>query len=200
MTITSVSVVMTVMVLNIHHSGPVRKELPDVIRQVLIKRYKLPPLKKSVSLNSSNKTVTMNSQGHRYHQAYPRDGQTYICNLAGQENPTQRENYERDTSQEPEQTGVDHANNSNFNIINNISADSQIMFNKSALHYQILQTLNNFILKHDTDDRQARVIQEWRLLASLIDAILFWFFFLATSVSSFTLLIGIPYYNRDADT
>lgn len=38
MAITSVSVIMTVIVLNFHYRGPIRKEMPNWIKQFLLKR------------------------------------------------------------------------------------------------------------------------------------------------------------------
>ncbi|KAK6019727.1 hypothetical protein OSTOST_14628 [Ostertagia ostertagi] len=60
------------------------------------------------------------------------------------------------------------------------------------LQVKLLRTLQILIKRQENEDASERMANEWRHVAQVIDRLLFWIFFVATTIITFVLLVLIP--------
>jgi len=56
----------------------------------------------------------------------------------------------------------------------------------------MLVALRRIVSRYETDDAAAQLLHDWRLLAVVVDQILFWVFLVATVSSTLLTLVVIP--------
>ncbi|XP_033749116.1 LOW QUALITY PROTEIN: neuronal acetylcholine receptor subunit alpha-10-like [Pecten maximus] len=202
MTLTSLSVMMTVFVLNLHHRGPNRVEVPPWIR--------------SLCLGKMQSIFCINDEKKCSSYLTPRESKfirtmslkVTLDNIAQElQNEIQMENGMADTVvTEREGTTIhDHrTSDGRFNgdgRFNAGSSDSLRRHHRPPLtrghsnnkaHDEIIQALKRILEKHEKEDRDYEVVQDWRRVAQVVDRVLFWIFFLGTFTSTLIILVITP--------
>ena len=212
MTLTSMSVIMTVFVLNLHHRGPNKRRVPRWIKEMLVN--KISPF---LCLSESDE----------FTERYYRDDR-FIKNMSlkitldniqqALENESQLENNANNlrettvtfTDNHVSVNSVPHTQSVRTNLYPNMqstqastSGPQQLNDNHrrhkrrtnstiSKTNDEILQSLKRILEKHEKEDKDYEMIQDWRRVAQVIDRILFIIFFLATLWSTIGILIIAP--------
>ena len=216
MTLTSMSVIMTVFVLNLHHRGPNKRRVPHWIKEILVN--KISPF---LCLSESDELTD------RYYNSEDR----FIKNMSlkitldniqqALESETQLENninnlrdttvtfadnhvsvnsvphtqavrtnlYPTMQTLPPQNTSPSVQQNSNDNHRRHKRRTNSTI---SKTNDEILHSLKRILEKHEKEDKDYEMIQDWRRVAQVIDRILFIIFFLATLWSTIGILIIRP--------
>ena len=214
MTLTSMSVIMTVFVLNLHHRGPNKRRVPHWLKEILVN--KISPF---LCLSESDEFT------ERYYNSEDR----FIKNMSlkitldsiqqALENETQLENNLnnlRETTvtfadNHVSVNSVPHTQTVRTNVYptmqslptQNASTSAQQNDNHrrhkrrtnstiSKTNDEILQSLKRILEKHEREDKDYEMIKDWRRVAQVIDRILFIIFFLATTWSTIGILVIAP--------
>ena len=185
MAMTSLSIVLTVFVLQLHHVGPHQKPVPNWIRKVVI--------------DYISKILCMRSHlasyyGYDYKDCKERMtlGTTTSCNRREEmcltsfmENIDYKEsnNCNGRLNQSPLHLsrgpgGLDHDGKNN--------AKGGVKYDRISKHLKIL------VSKHDSEDEYQDIINEWRLVAHIMDRFLFWLFLIGSILSSVSILVFRP--------
>lgn len=200
MTITSVSVVMTVVVLNFHYCGPNRKEVPEVLRTFLRNRLGLRFLKRPPTRTTSHNAVPISTNTTYYDSCpvgYAKEAQTYSTMLTRSENLRLTiDNMQDEMKDSQEYSSNESMSNLNLSDYTNMNHRRHCSRQNKVVQDEILKTLRHLTLKQEQEENQKRIAHEWRQIAQLIDTILFWFFLVGTFASSVTLLVILPLMNR----
>ncbi|OWF52825.1 neuronal acetylcholine receptor subunit alpha-10-like [Mizuhopecten yessoensis] len=202
MTLTSLSVMMTVFVLNLHHRGPNRVEVPPWIRTLCFGRMQ--------SLLCINDDKTFSSYLTPRESKFIRTMSLKVTldNIAQElQNEIQLENGMADTVvTEREGTTIhDHrTSDGRFNGDGRFNAGSSDSLRRhmrppltrghsnNKAHDEIIQALKRILEKHEKGDRDYEIVQDWRRVAQVVDRILFWIFFLGTFISTLIILVITP--------
>lgn len=198
MTITSVSVVMTVVVLNFHYCGPTMKEVPEFMRSLLKLRYGGLTYTKHGPTRSSSTNPTLSSNTPYYENCplgYPRDPHRSDNTRLTIDNIHEEM---KDTSEFSSSESI--AKKLNLSDYTNMNHKRSCTRKDKLVQEEILWTLRHLISKQEQEESHSRIIHEWRLIAQMIDAVLFWFFLVGTVTSSLTLLVILPLYSRQSYT
>lgn len=214
MAITSISVVMTVIVLNFHYRGPSRKEVPAWLRQLVLKRSSSSssgcfsrPRRKTVGDNHYSETPSRakdrgdggDDDGGRSDDVSFR--LTIDTSAVGAEERYHMGEYAEHTSSNEPASRVLHGDQPR----NNASAVRHRRGRGSAaasgsstkrVQDEVLRTLRYLLEKQEREERLTRTVNEWRQIALIIDRALFWFFLVITAASSFCFLVVIPVQRR----
>ncbi|CAF1146456.1 unnamed protein product [Adineta ricciae] len=213
MSMTSVSVMMTVLVLNLHYRGPKKNEIPFWLQQLLglslvnicrtvtkSKRFKLPcPEKQSVERKKSINDIDKSPRSHsrmtpnglkitctRETKPIPR-----ITTAATDINSIQIDlltSQEHETKQKPKRLSrFQQAENS----IRRRSASRST--SAGPIQDEIQETLHSLLRTQKEFERDQRITSDWRVIATKVDKILFYIFLLLTVVSTLTLLVVAPF-------
>lgn len=191
MSLTSVSVIMTVLVLNLHHRGPNRQEIPLWMRRIVLGK-----LRQFFCINnSSSSLVTTNETKFLRSMSL----KMTLDNIAQElQNEMQMENGMADTIVTDNQgTTIHSPRDVRFNSLQNENLKrSRTKSNRghsySRINDEILQSLRSVIDKHEREDHDYEIIQDWRRVAQVVDRILFWVFFLGTLISTIIVLVICP--------
>lgn len=218
MAMTSVSVVMTVMVLNFHHRGPFHKELPpwlrwfvlDKLRKFLCMKLPYENVRHSKGSNSTMRRMSLKFTVDSLQEQLLRDMglAQNIETYAQTGGPTCNEpKYRTRLCSTPnsfigpgiffENPGRHHS----FSMCTcngNGNGQSQGQ-NRQALQNEVIRTLQMLVSRQELEDECEDIANEWRQVAQVIDRLLFWIFFVATVAITFILLIFIPLIRHAAD-
>ena len=190
---TSISVIMTVFVLNLHYRGP--------------SRYRVPPWVRRYILGTLARGLCMRQEPSILDDYYGGSGNTnYIKNLSlkltienlAQELKEEIENNERTTAEtalnhervtmiDPQ---VDYGNTQNQNDRRHNVAFTR--FGSAKANEDILTALKQIIDRYERDDVDEQIMQEWRQVAQVVDKLLFWIFLTGTVISTSLVLIAAP--------
>lgn len=192
MTLTSVSVIMTVFVLNLHHRGPNRNAVPSWLRNVL-----LGPLQDILCVGKSDTLPTMH-QGSRFLRNMSL--RATLENIAQElQNEAQLENgVMADTIVTDGQgTTLHNETRCDVRLLPNDTHQRarrglQIKNLHTKSHEEIVRNLQSILNKHEKEDRDYEIIQEWRQVAQVVDRILFWIFLFGTLSSTIIILVIAP--------
>lgn len=200
MSITSISVVMTVVVLNFHYCGPTKTEVPEILRNFLRNRCNFPfkDLHKESEKPLSQHSISSNYP-ENYHSGF-RVGESHIgyeSDMISNKGGLNLESVQANLKQNQGECS------STESISNNMPKSDVINMNytrnpssRNIIQKQILSTLEHLNVKQLEEERNSRIVHEWRLIAQMIDSILFWFFFVGTLTLSVTLLVIMPMCSR----
>ena len=179
MAMTSLSIVLTVFVLQLHHVGPNQKPAPAWIKNSVIKV--IAPLlcmksyvdnhynNTSAAKASDDMTMTSFSDYVDYNNcngkaSYPPHHQSHLHPLLSHSPSTRRHRPPR----------ADYL------------SDDQFSYDQISNHLKIL------VSKHDGEDEFQDIINEWRLIAHIMDRFLFWIFLVGSFLSSLVILVLLP--------
>ncbi|CAG2238742.1 CHRNN [Mytilus edulis] len=191
MSLTSISVIMTVLVLNLHHRGPNRQEIPLWMRRIVLGK-----LRQFFCINnSSSSLVTTNETKFLRSMSL----KMTLDNIAQElQNEMQMENGMADTIVTDNQgTSIHSPRDVRFNSLQNENLKrSRTKSNRghsySRINDEILQSLRSVIDKHEREDHDYEITQDWRRVAQVVDRILFWVFFFGTLISTIIVLVICP--------
>ncbi|UJR10381.1 hypothetical protein I4U23_014586 [Adineta vaga] len=209
MAMTSVSVMMTVFVLNLHYRGPKKNEIPFWLQQMLslsianvvqsFRRKK----KFQVSLNNQKETVSsaINNDIHRHSHEHENPTNRSSVNgiLLSYMNINESKGKTRTISDAPTMQ-IDHheqqSNEKKPRCSLRLPSDESRLKNRSSsiatIHDEIQDTLHNLLRKQKELEHDQKVTNDWRAVATKIDKILFYIFLLLTLISTVGLLVIVP--------
>ncbi|KAL6731984.1 hypothetical protein Aduo_002796 [Ancylostoma duodenale] len=201
MGMTSVSVVMTVLVLNFHHRGPFNEPVPEWARVLILQRLrKLLHMKLSHTEIDSNskKKVSVCSNTDMMRRLSVRvaidDMRNEIINEIGPDLLNGGSAVAEPPRLEALLLDVPHTN---------LAVDRNGVTRKRPRHEdnlqaKLLKTLQILIRRQESEDASERMAIEWRQVAQVLDRLLFWVFLVATVIITFVLLLLIPAMHRSS--
>lgn len=193
MAITSISVVMTVIVLNFHYRGPSRKEVPPWLRHIVLDRS----LTSCCIKHPRNYSVRRNHYPDAVHH---RDTDSDLRPLEAFRLTVEGVNVEdRSKAELLDMSSSESINNPTDVTRNNSSAPRHRRCrcgSSKRVQDEVLRTLRYLLEKQEREDRMTRTVNEWRQMALVIDRVLFWIFLVITAVSSICFLVIIPIQRR----
>ena len=182
MGMTSLSIILTVFVLQLHHVGPHQRGVPrwlqilshDILASILCIRPRVNPFVYS-SLRKGDVCLS----------TYIDSLETNSCNG----NVTNRSNhvgYQVNASQVTSQVTpqLPYRYDHREKIIETEADDTQD---------RITNSLKFLVAKQDSEERHQDIVNEWRFVASVMDRFLFWIFLLAAVMSSIIILVIMPF-------
>lgn len=201
MAVASVSVILTVVVLKLHHCSPNQKKVPGWVRHFVLgylarivrcSCVDMPCLKRK--RRTSSFTVS---------DIESREISNKL--LKELESITQQANGSRKNDRYKYKTSSRHETNSSkinleikdFNISENssLAGNSDINFqedNSADTMADILKYLKFLVVKSDAEDAETEVVDEWKQVALVVDRLFFWMFLIITVVSSVIILVIVP--------
>ncbi len=167
MAMTSLSIVLTVFVLQLHHVGPNTKPVPVWIKKIVI--------------GVIARILCMTAHIARYY------------NIKYDDKPERKD--EMMLTSFMSHIDIKESNNCNGRLNQNTlqlrdsmiePVERNVSYDKISRHLKIL------VSKHDGEDEYQDIINEWRLVAHIMDRFLFWLFFISSFVSSLSILVFQP--------
>ena len=209
MAVASVSVILTVLVLKLHHCAPNQKRVPGWVRHYVLgflarfvrcscisarveyihalKVRKKPRDNLVADSEASTKLLSENESLSRNHLK--------IDTISG----SFKRNFNRTSSV------MNNINDSKLNLnfrggsVSNRSSyvedESQMTSNKkkgSPVMDEILKYLRFMMQKSDGEDAENDIVDEWKQVALVVDRLFFWLFLLLTILSTILLLVVVP--------
>lgn len=170
MGVTSLSIILTVFVLQLHHVGPHQRPVPRWLRIICFDL-----LSKVVCLRPPKPL-------HSLHFHYPQND-IYLAQF-----------YEEMASSNCNGSIPNFRNNENHKQENNSTHVHELISDVDGDNTQerITNHLKLLIDKQDYEDRHQCIVNDWRFIALVIDRILFWLFLTATTISTIAILIIQP--------
>ena len=155
MAMTSLSIVLTVFVLQLHHVGPDTKPVPLWIRKVV--------------LHLIARMMCMSAHVDGYYR-YQETRKDEMCMTSFMDSVDFRD-----------------SNNCNGRLQSNPpSSDRNVTYDRISRHLKIL------VSKHDGEEDHQDIVNEWRLVAHVMDRFLFWLFLIGSFFSSLVILVFKP--------
>ncbi|ELU14382.1 hypothetical protein CAPTEDRAFT_204309 [Capitella teleta] len=184
MGMTSVSVIMTVFVLNLHHRGPNNTPVPPWLHKVFLSRLKDTHnvvFKQNSLYDDFFPSGTSQSRFSRNHLTIENLAQELKHELdtqyAREHDSSPNDKYESDTTQF--ESSPDHSS----------TLDQQPACSTTQ---HILRALYKIVHRYEREDNEEHRVYEWRQLAVIVDRILFWIFLTGTLSSTIIVLIIAP--------
>ena len=192
---TSVSVIMTVFVLSLHHRGPNNTPVPNWLRRLLLRRRV-----------SRGLCFSKHGTDARYVDGFLSDGHSnYIKNVSLRltiENLAQELKDELDNCSgecgacEPlASTAVGFEGQYHEVPQAEYSRHPPGLYGKhqcTKTNEEILNALKKIIERYERDDSEEEVMHEWRQVALAVDRVLFWIFLFGTLASTLVVLVVAP--------
>ena len=208
MAVTSISVILTVCVLKLHHCGPHQTEVPRWLRFVMLKviarivRCQCAPLPSAAGRNRRNGKSSKKANKLPHENAEICLRLVNECNLnkhspvaefrtATSNNkgpPGVRINGQEATSG----GGVGVGGGGHMANMATTTMDVTADLKRLTVMEEILKYLKIMVAKRDEDDSENEVINEWRHVAQVMDRFLFWLFLLTTVVATLVMMVIIP--------
>lgn len=185
MGMTSLSIILTVFVLQLHHVGPHQSGVPkwlqilsyDVLASILCLRPKIHPFQ-----YHTVKTHVNNACFSPYMDTLDSNN----CNgviIHRPSNHTQQALNTNNTSQMTSRIQHPYDSHFNGNLVENDMVETQD---------KITNSLKLLVEKQDLEERHQDIVNEWRFVALVMDRFLFWLFLLAAVMSSIIILVVMP--------
>ncbi|XP_053406202.1 neuronal acetylcholine receptor subunit alpha-2-like isoform X1 [Mercenaria mercenaria] len=181
MGMTSLSIVLTVFVLQLHHVGPHQRGVPkwlqilshDILASILCLRPRVNPF----IYHSARKSDTCLS-------SYIDSLDSTNCNGI----VVNKQNHVNNTSQVTSTTPTQQVHYQFENSYNNRISDAEM----DETQDKITASLKLLVEKQDLEERHQDIVNEWRFVALIMDRFLFWLFLLAAVMSSVIILVVMP--------
>ncbi|RWS26207.1 nicotinic acetylcholine receptor alpha 5 subunit-like protein [Leptotrombidium deliense] len=226
MAITSISVIMTVIVLNFHYRGPIRKEMPEWLKNFLMEKMveNNAPYPRAFQVNSTwhtesasfpyaaNPVPSMASSSIASHFIRSTTDANARANVDATTSFCQHEDYIEDESIRMRTFGdsLESLNVAFMNELksmnncypasskqtNNSNTGANASREKTSPQEEMLRILRYLLWRQELEDKHNKMVHEWRLLALAIDKVLFWVFLVITVTSSLSFLVIIPVQRR----
>uniref|UniRef100_A0A0K0ERV6 Neuronal acetylcholine receptor subunit alpha-10-like n=1 Tax=Strongyloides stercoralis TaxID=6248 RepID=A0A0K0ERV6_STRER len=180
MVMTSISVVMTVMVLNLHHRGPFNKPVGPKLKYWILKRLKR-------FLNMHLPTLTIEEHQRESIKKKKKENCS-INNLSPMASILFQNSMSLLTGKD--KTTLD------YELLNNdIEKCRKNNLPENDSGARLLIAIQHLLKKHELEEQYQIVAGEWKQVAQVIDRLLFWVFLFATIIITSTLLIILPLIN-----
>ena len=196
MAITSVSVIMTVFVLNLHYRGPHDKPVPPWLRRLFLRK-------------KIKRGLCFKRDSHYVDQYYSDSSSNYVKNVSLRltiENLAQELKEELDNcmtsdfvSESPSVNAERFDSSNHFHELQTpevSAAPSRPTYfprpMNSRTNDEILNALKKIIERYERDDNEEELMFEWRQVATGVDTILFWIFLVGTVSSTIIMLVVAP--------
>lgn len=212
MAVASVSVILTVVVLKLHHCSPNQKKIPRWVRHYLLgytarivrcscigNSCPFLPMRKVPSTEADMDMNELQTKLLRQVESITQNSGNTCLN---------RETISRNhVNTNARNTSVNDTNNSKVNLdlrdysacISNRSSsvDDESSINlkrdKSASTMEdILKFLKILVVKSDAEEAETDVVNEWKQVALVVDRLFFWLFLLITIFSTVIILVIVP--------
>jgi len=209
MAVASISVILTVLVLKLHHCAPNQTRVPGWVRTLVLgylaKVVQCTFISKSSCLRRRRSTRMYDDVSSHD----PREVQSKLLNemetLVMQRNGTRLKTPAKHTS-----TLNSDLNGSKVNLeLKSYSASetSSLAGDDSILGHthsdktmdDILKYLKVLIVKSDAEDAETDVMDEWKQVALVVDRLFFWLFFVITMLSTIIILLIVPSFKNIED-
>ncbi|KAH3833068.1 hypothetical protein DPMN_106369 [Dreissena polymorpha] len=202
MAVASISVILTVVVLKLHHCSPHQKKIPDWLRKYILgylARFVrcscvTLPCKISKTRVRSERKVIEDSDVHEIHARLLKEMETLSRTgpRTGLERDQRRRNCKDVLSSKINLDVREHGYSNRSSVMEddfngNFSHDGAVTTMEDILKY-----LKVLVVKSDAEDIEADVVDEWKQVALVIDRLFFWMFMLITVVSSVIILVIVP--------
>ena len=209
MAVTSISVILTVCVLKLHHCGPHQAEIPKWMRCIILRGIGS-IVGCSCASKMTNRNRRLGKKHHHSSSAHKVDrnstggiaGDTDVClRLVTEMNARKHSpvaefrhlhrppqsvppvnNYHNDS------INNDYANHITTTNLDSVAADLK----RLSVMEEILKYLKIMVAKRDEDDIENEVMNEWRQVAQVVDRFLFWIFLFFTFAATVVIMILIP--------
>ncbi len=205
MAMTSLSIVLTVFVLQLHHVGPNTKPVPRWIRIIVI--------------GVISRLMCMRSSMSNYYQYDKKEREKLtragslkrVGSFRGSDNFRERGGSFRrnrvpgpplmtSTARRQDEIcltsfidNLDMLKDTNCNGRLNQSTElSDQEDSRNVTYDRISKHLKILVSKHDSEDEYQDIINEWRLVAHIMDRFLFWLFLIGSFLSSLSILVFKP--------
>ncbi|XP_050402291.1 neuronal acetylcholine receptor subunit alpha-10 [Patella vulgata] len=201
MFLTSVSVIMTVFVLNLHHRGPDKRSVPYWLRRLFLGTHgSMPSAARQAqdrffsnhrSVNESNfmRNISLKLTLENIAQ----DLQDQILLENGVTDSMPNDTHVHHTCHDRRECGYNSHNSEQ-----GFHKQSSFRGGRNAKSYEdIILSLTRLLDKHDREENEYEVMQEWRRLAQTIDRILFFIFLGGTVISTLAILVIAPSTQKD---
>ncbi|XP_052796704.1 neuronal acetylcholine receptor subunit alpha-10-like isoform X2 [Mya arenaria] len=190
MGMTSLSIILTVFVLQLHHVGPHQKGVPrwlqvlsyDILSSMLCMRPRLNPFIYRTS-HQHDHTFQYTEPVELVSQPYRTNG--VITHKTANRAQTVPINQNHVTS--PVTQNVLHNNQ----FENHFNA-TMVAPDGEGTQNRITSSLKILMEKQDIEERHQDIVNEWRFVALIMDRVLFWLFLFAAVISSIVILIIMP--------
>lgn len=163
MAMTSLSIILTVFVLQLHHVGPHQRPVPKWLKFICVRI-----LAKIMCMNTSQFPV-------RYRRGYRRDRDVCLTTF-----------FDSDGNSHCNGNIPQHSVSYQPDKIHDVQVEREQTQEKITKHLKIL------VEKQDYEDYHQDIVYEWRFVALCMDRILFWVFLFAAILSSIMILIVQP--------
>ncbi|XP_074650363.1 neuronal acetylcholine receptor subunit alpha-10-like [Tubulanus polymorphus] len=173
MAMTSLSIILTVFVLQLHHVGPHQKPVPKWVRFFMFKI-----LAKMLFIKLNTRACAPG-----YHRSSVKEYRDHTDGRV-------REDICLTTFREP--VVVDNCNGRvspirlSYDRVENGTEPGSVTFDKISKHLKLL------VAKQNYDDTFQEITNDWRLVAHVMDRFLFWIFLLTAFMSSIAILVIRP--------
>lgn len=207
MALTSISVIMTVMVLNLHFRGPNDALVPGWLRFLFLGRGRIKGLKVNRSRDSKYVEKYMSDNNFRFRQSSSlrdtienlaqelKEDQYEPCSAARQHNTGRsREKaddfYDSNIISEENETNQRHG--TNYYPQPDFSAARRFAYQGMKSNTDILNHMKKIIDRYEKEDSQDDLLFQWKQVAVAVDKILFCIFLFATASATVVILIVAP--------
>ncbi|CAD5205802.1 unnamed protein product [Bursaphelenchus okinawaensis] len=177
MFLTSISVVMTVLVLNFHHRGFVNEDVPEWVEEWLLNKLRRWV---GIKMKPSNTIAKVPYSGEKAKKRRPT-----IISMKG----VNKVEYEMIPNGD---TATEQNNNHGSNNNTVVRQHDHL----SLVETTILTSLQELLQQQRHQFQQESRAEKWRMVAEVIDRLLFFIFLIATLAITLTLLIMIPVARR----
>uniref|UniRef100_A0A9J2PQM9 Neurotransmitter-gated ion-channel ligand-binding domain-containing protein n=1 Tax=Ascaris lumbricoides TaxID=6252 RepID=A0A9J2PQM9_ASCLU len=174
MAMTSVSVVMTVMVLNFHHRGPFNQAVPKWVHRLVLNR-----LRRALCMR-------LPYTGWKDNGFCSANGMTKTISIG--------------LAMDDFRTRQSIPANAELVNVDDAAALRKKKCRPNELHSRLLKTLQVLIRRQEMEDLYQTLANEWRQVAQVIDRLLFWVFLVCTVIITLILLIIIPAVHRSMES
>ena len=185
MAMTSLSIVLTVFVLQLHHVGPNQKRVPRWVKRIVIDVIaRVICMRAHVHAHYGTK---VRATKHRALRVPTSDGREEVCLTSFVDHSM---DYTKDSNncngrlgQSPLHMPAGHVPPPPPDFL---EADQGLSYERLSRHLKIL------VSQHEGEDQHQDVINEWRLVAGIMDRFLFWLFLIGSVMSSLCILVFKP--------
>ena len=166
---TSLSIILTVFVLQIHHVGPHQRAVPRWLRFLCVR------------ILAQMMCMKVPKLPHVYRNYFHNDE---VCLTSFVDSV--------ETGSGTTCNGNIHQNSTNTQALKNYKNEMYNDVERDATHQKITNHLKVLVEKQDYEENHQTIVHEWQFVAHVMDRILFWIFLFAAIMSSLVILVVQP--------
>ena len=202
MAMTSLSIVLTVFVLQLHHVGPNQKPIPRWIKRLVIDVIARGLCMGNHVDNYYNSRYKAHQRQHHFNgndvtlSQRPNDIRPTSANGRSAHKDTNAScngglnNYQGHLQLHPLLEKSNLKNRSRTSMGDNVTDTS--VYGDNVVYDRLSSQLKILVSKNETEDDFQDIVNEWRLVAHVMDRLLFWLFLIGSLISSISILVLKP--------